>query len=557
MMDIPAFSGIAGAMSERWTANQLGLRSIMKTSKVQFFTNCGENTLGREFFKFDDKRLVWSGGAEKNIDLNFNLSLNDNKFVLVEYEPASITLYTDHFSRIPLFYFVHKSTLFFATSLALLKKFNISEIFESNKDGLLFYYNFGFSNYDNFLGQVKSCSGGKKFRYDFVMCELKEEFYYDIFSNKKPPLKDEKIIKKKIDSALLKGTLRSLGNFNSIGIAMSGGVDSGYLAQKIHECGRSFQAYSIGYKGGYNEFDRIDFLAQELKFETRKIVINESEIIDNFLDLSSKSSYPVYFNNSILNFVYEEAQRDGIDVIFDGDGADRIFLGSNGFVRLRKVLHWHRLCSLTNSEHFISSVLKRLPGRSFRNLEYYFRRLNAEMPFYGLRQLSLIDEYRFEFEEAVDDLALPSDIPKNVWDKWEYFILFSIYYFSPCFLHNQYEFQLVKGITSNPQFWMDDIVDIALRTPVKYKLKGNKTKAILRDAARDKIPSGYWSLKKIGLENAWDYMKKTSKGKEFINSYRDDIIRSDDYLYLKEYQPQIEVDVDKLIPYHIWKKNLQ
>jgi asparagine synthetase B (glutamine-hydrolysing) len=109
---------------------------------------------------------------------------------------------------------------------------------------------------------------------------------------------------------------------------------------------------------------------------------------------------------------------------------------------------------------------------------------------------------------------------------------------------------------SNPQFWSDHMVDLALGIPDNQKLHNKTTKMVLREAAKLKIDDGYWNLSKIGLQNSYEYIKQSSHGNDFINSYIELIRKSDEYAYLKEATPERNIDAERLLPYYIWKEKL-
>lgn len=559
---LPAFGGFSSRKGISSINAYNEFKSIFENSYCKLFVS--NETLNERLTNFliKDSKILWTSGFSSNIDLkSFNPYDNDEKFVFIEIKDKSIDLYTDHFSRIPLFISVKEEVFYFSSNFQMLQRLMAIQTFKVDYKGVLFYYNFGFTNYNNHLTEnIESVSGGKHIHYDIVNNILKKNTYYDIYTEEVSPKKSCNILEdniRSIDEALHRSTEKTLSHFNNIGIAMSGGVDSGYLAQKIHECGRTFHSYSIGYDGGYDEFDRIDYLSKVLNFDTKKIIIDEKDIIDNFLNVSEHSSYPIYFNNSILNFVYEEANKDNVNVIFDGDGADRMFLGSNSFIRLNKVLDFYRIAKKLGLNKVIPSLLKSLNKSTFNNIRFYFERFNHGYPFYGLRQLADFNIYDNNFETLLNQIALPKEIPNTIkTDDWRYFIMFSIYYFSPCFLHNQYELQIKYNIASNPQFWTDDLVDLALKIPLEQKIHKKTTKYVLREAAKIKIDDGYWNLSKIGLQNCYTYIKSKKHGKDFINSYIDIIKKTDEYLYLLDNTSDKAVDPERLLSYQIWKEKL-
>lgn len=513
------------------------------------------------YYKFDEgNSFLWTGGS-KIIDVKtkFNHLTEDSKFIYITYGTDECSIISDHYSKIPLLYLQKGDTLFFATSLKYLLKISNSHAFDINYSGLSIYYHFGVNSFEqSLIKNLKVLPGGSQLTYSNNTVSLSK--YFDI-TRLKTNWSNTNTIQENtvaIDETLLRSTKKTVKNYDKIAIAVSGGVDSGYLAQKLSEANRKFNAYTIGYVDGYNEFERIDYLANILNFKAEKIILSAKDIVDNYLKVSAYSSFPLGYNNSLMNFVFQQAASDGMEILFDGDGADRLFLGMNKFIQLKKFLKFYERSKTLKLNHLIPSLLKLVNHPSGKKLEFYFRKLNHGMEFYGER--ILLDDITFdlEFEKALNDLMLPNELKnldKNI-DKWLFFSLFSIYYTPTFFFHSPYELQLKHGLVSNPEFWSDEMVKLSLSIPTDQKLHQKTTKKVLREAAKIGIDNGYWSLKKIGLQNSYKYISTKDYGKEFINSYVDLIKQTDEYLYLAEHNIDGNLEPERLIPYYIWKENM-
>ena len=137
---------------------------------------------------------------------------------------------------------------------------------------------------------------------------------------------------KRIDAALaqhIKNTASSELN----AVSLSGGVDSGYVAVKLAQNHIPFKAYTLLYGNAYNETDRIKVLEKQLGFTTHQLRLSPEEILKNFEQVNANSGSPVGCNNATMNFIFKQAVADGVKHIYDGDGADRLFLGMNRYVQ--------------------------------------------------------------------------------------------------------------------------------------------------------------------------------------------------------------------------------
>ncbi|WP_033960102.1 asparagine synthetase B family protein [Psychroserpens jangbogonensis] len=564
---IPAFGGLTSSKGLNSNPDMPSLNGIYLSDNLRLYSNVNMNTTSDfgDYYSLDDKSFLWTGGyktkANQSLD-NFDYQLCEHKFIYLRFDAVRLELFSDHFSKIPLFYSLQDDVLFFASSLNILLTLKKMHQIDIDNSGLLFYYHYGFSNYNNYLVKtIKSVSGGQRLSFSLKNSSFKQNAYFDIFrvgnySDNSNTLHQNIQL---IDQELLKSTKETIASFNQIGIALSGGVDSGYLAQKINESGRDFNAYTLGFKDDYNEFDRIDYLSEKLNFKAKKIIIDSKEIIDNYVDVSNNSSFPVGFNNSILNIIYKHATADNVDIMFDGDGADRLFLGMNKYLQLQQILNLYKTAKNLKINGLMAKVLSVIKHPSASKLSFYFKKFNEGYPFYGERKLSNEANYVSEFEIILNNLALPKPLKKltNTIDGWLFFSLFSVYYTPAFFFHTPYELQLKHKIVSNPQFWSDEMVSLALSIPVNQKLHKQTTKMVLRESAKLKIDDGYWNLSKIGLQNSYEYIKKSKIGKEFINDHIKLIKMSEAYFFLKENNSQKQIEAERLLPFYFWKKSLE
>ncbi|PWK18007.1 asparagine synthase-related protein [Xanthomarina spongicola] len=555
--NVHAFSGVIGETNNVSQSFLDKYQVLINQPNIKLFIT---QNVPSHYYNVDDTSFLWTGGSKAIKDnLTFDYTQEDSKFVYIKFVNNVYSIVSDHYSKIPLLYVKQGNTIYFSTSLKFLLEICNSTTLDINYNGLSVFYHYGVNSFEQgLIRNLKLLSGGSLLTYSNESISISK--YFDItklktnWRNTKRAHENTLLI----DDILLRSTTKTVQNYDSIGIALSGGVDSGYLAQKISESKREFSAYTIGYEDGYNEFERIDYLANILKFKTEKIILSPKEIIDNYLKVSAYSSFPLGFNNSILNFIYKKAASDGVDVLFDGDGADRLFLGMNKFLQLRKFLKFYNRTKVLKLNSLTLSLLKMVNHPSGKKLQFYFKKLNHGIPFYGERILSDKITFDSNFEVALNDLILPNELKnldKNI-DKWLFFSLFSIYYTPTFFFHTPYELQLKHGLVSNPEFWSDEMVQLALSIPTEQKLYNKTTKKVLRDAAKIKIDNGYWGLTKIGLQNSYKYIKTKDFGKDFINSYVELVKRTDEYHYLVENTPDGDIDPERLIRYYIWKENM-
>ena len=555
--NISSFCGIIKNTKNRNTL--IGFDNVERYENLDIGINKGKFEL-KNLYKTENNIFIWTGGFNAiSNPADFNYKSYDKKFIYIKVLNEKVIIYTDHYSRIPLYYYKNKDQFLFSTSLQLLYK-NLNTLeFSINNDSLLFYYNFGFmGNGQSLIKSISSLPANKKLTFSTRLNTLKI-ISYRKYINKNIALSYNDLHENAslLNDNLYTSTKETIKNFKKIGISISGGVDSGYLAQKLSQCKKDFSAYTVCYKDTYNEIERVDYIAEKLSFSVKKIIIDEHDIIKNFLKCSETLSAPMYFNNSILNFVYEHASKDDIDIIFDGDGVDRIFLGSNGFLRLNIFLKMYKYSKYFNFHKLIPLIIKKLNFNKFKKLIFHFNRYNEQFPFYGGRILTNFNDYDTKFEKYLNKISVPNELNqyKNE-DDWLFFSCFALHYIGNLFFHDQYELQLQQKLVSNPHFFNDFIIDMAFSIPNNQKIYKNKGKVIIKEAAKINFNNKYWELKKIGLDNAFSYIYKKKHGYEFINDHVNMVIKTDEYMFLKHTMNCEKIDPRRLIPFIIWKQNI-
>ncbi|XHR80492.1 MAG: asparagine synthase (glutamine-hydrolyzing) [Gloeotrichia echinulata GP01] len=138
-----------------------------------------------------------------------------------------------------------------------------------------------------------------------------------------------KLIRQELDQ-VIDLTLRS---DVPIGIALSGGLDSGGIAAlAAPKYKNTLQALSIGYEGtpACDERAQAAELAQWLGLEFRDVELRTSELVDFFPDLVSAIDDPIADIAAYGHFAVTRLAADlGIKVLLNGLGGDELFWGYN------------------------------------------------------------------------------------------------------------------------------------------------------------------------------------------------------------------------------------
>ncbi len=488
----------------------------------------------------------------------------DGSFVLVDVEegdaPTRISIATDKYGTRRLYYTVTDRFVRFSTHVHGLNLLEQKLGRTIQEDTLLHYYNFGFapSNVSLFPGVMRLPAGSRLVIHNGTPIV---ERYFDIKEVYRPQTEavDEAALCGKIDAALADGISRRAHAGEPVGISLSGGVDSGYIAQKLTQTGAKVQGYNIAYKDYYDEEDRVDFLAGSLGIDVTKIRLSADDIIENFERISAVSSEPASLNGSIMRFAAERAKADGLTKLFDGDGADRLFLGMNRYLGYKRAIDIYDRVAKLGMAGPLRLILGLLPGDEIQKFHILVSNWRAGIPPYPERKLGGVKKYDQAYESRVFQLGAKSYFERFQRDfgDFEFGSYFTYQSFHMCpemFFHGSTEMMTDLGVTPIPAFFTDEMVKIAFDIPTEWKLRDNTTKYILRKAAAQHMDKKYWMLPKIGLQSALNYVLQTDRGQQWYAALREKVLESEEYRKLSELAEGQEIETDRLVSLIAWKE---
>ncbi len=476
---------------------------------------------------------------------------------------ATLLLATDRFGSRRLLYTVRNDTLYFSTHLNALSRLLPEGTFNVSRRALLHYYNFGFTPNDATLiegiGKVPpgSCL-------EFSREGLAVTSYARLGGLFRPEEYASQSIEeatKYLDCTVHRAVRAHYDDGETIGCLLSGGVDSGYIACALRDLGAQVHAYNIAYGDVYNEHDRVDRLVSHLDLAVHKIRLTPRPIIENYHYSNSICSEPVSFNNATIRLAADVASRDGVTCLFDGDGADRLFLGMVRSAALLRAIRMYKRLDHIGLARISGYVARWLPGPEFRKLSNHFLNWSSGIPPYAERRLSPDGPYDREYERHVFQMAI-----KCIWDEFctefpgridSHGLFFTFQGIKMCpemFFCDLSELESDLGIARAAAYWTNDLVSLALSTPVEWKVHANTTKYLLRLAAGYRFDPSYWMLPKIGFQDSLCFCTQSEEGRKWRDQMRREILVSEEYSLLRDMLPHGHVEHDRLLAVNAWRR---
>jgi asparagine synthase (glutamine-hydrolysing) len=296
-----------------------------------------------------------------------------------------------------------------------------------------------------------------------------------------------------------------------LGLFLSGGIDSTALgaitARLVSEPVRTF---AVGFdEDGANELPYARLAARHIGAEHRDVTVSTREYFDALPGLVYQEDEPIAFTSSVpLYFVSKLAQKH-VKVVLTGEGADELFLGYNRY----RVTRWNELLgrpywALTPAGirrrvrariHALPAAWRRRAVRTFLALEPGPRSLffeNFAVFPDSLRRRVLRHDTRCSRDPYAAGLQGYGESSGGQLDRMSRADL-------QTYLHEllmkQDQMSMAASIESRVPFLDDVLIEHVSAIPSRFKLRGWRTKAVLRAAVRDLVPPEILSRRKMGF----------------------------------------------------------
>ena len=497
---------------------------------------------GRQPMRFGDfrQRIVYNGEVYNHQELRRRLSFDpatfqthcDTETVLAAYldegadclhrfngmfafavhqeDDDSLFLARDRLGIKPLYYFWDEKLFAFASEIkALLAHPEIEARVDHSRIPVYLTLKYPLDDGTLFRG-IKRLRPGHYLRASKESVEIAQ--YWDLSFGPKIGFKSEIEAAEQFDSLLHLSVKRRLMSDAPLGAFLSGGIDSAYITSIMSLMrDRPIRTYSIGFSDrGYSEFRHSRSAAARARARAHETVLTADQWFSSWPLMVYHEDEPIAHPSSIsLHHLSKLASRD-VKVVLAGEGADELLAGYERYyqtilnVRLaerlpdsvralaRAVLDGtpvDRLArgKLTRTSLYLSPGIESLyldnyAAFSRSSLRRALRRSESVDgldqiydPYLGLMRMSGTDELL--------DQILYADTKTYLAE----------------LLMKQDQMSMSASIEARVPFLDHELVEFVCRLPQAMKLRGFKTKRILRRAATGKVPAAIVKRRKMGF----------------------------------------------------------
>lgn len=290
-----------------------------------------------------------------------------------------------------------------------------------------------------------------------------------------------------------------------VGCFLSSGIDSGLISAYAVQSTTRLKTFTIAFDGLFDEGPIAHEVARHLGTDHREIRIGLDDLEQDIEKIFTNYGEPMVDDSIIPSYyVAKEAVRY-VPVVLTGDGGDELFGGYRRYVPFSKIDF------LSNRFRSLAGPIHRLlpfPRNKMHYYNYAYRFMgllaNDWDEVYFAATLDLLHDYNSQFLVKPDYTAYSGIIEPVIESGWNG--LRKIMYLDNVMLLQQILLKkmdiatMAHSLESRTPFLSSELLHLAPSLPEAWKVKGGKTKYLLRKVAEKYLPPEVCVRPKMGFE---------------------------------------------------------
>lgn len=483
--------------------------------------------LGHKFKSSSDTEVIiysyieWGIKCVEKFNGMFAFSLYDNF-------NKKIFLVRDRYGIKPLYYTYVDGNLVFASEVKAILEYKDYKM-GIDHEALLEYFTFqNFLTDKTIYRDIKILPAGYYMETDISTGGVSCVQYWDFNFSEPNKIKDEREYIEEFDRLFSRAVKRQLVSDVEVGSYLSGGIDTGSVAAIASKDVKNLKTFTIGFdltsasglELAYDERAQAEFMSYKFKTEHYEMVLKSGDMERCLPDFAYYLEEP-RVGQSYPNFYASKLASKFVKVVLSGAGGDELFGGYPW--------RYYRAASSDNFDDYIDKYYifwqRLIPNKEIQKI---FSPIWDKAGCVWTK-----DIFRSVFKKHAGNLSSPVD-----------YINHSLYFEAKTFLHGlltvEDKLSMAYGIETRVPFLDNDLVDFAMKTPIRLKLKNfdevmkvdenepggkkekyfkktNNGKLIVRKAAEKYVPKEIINNEKQGFsapDSSWfkgdsiDYVRR-------------------------------------------------
>jgi asparagine synthase (glutamine-hydrolysing) len=305
-----------------------------------------------------------------------------------------------------------------------------------------------------------------------------------------------------------------------VGALLSGGIDSSLIVALMRAAGAHVKTFSIGYQGaavGFDELHHARRVASILDTQHHDLILGPHSSVQLLPRVLWHYDEPNAEPTSILVYLLCEFTRKHVKVALSGTGGDELFFGYPRHVGIRLLAYYQWLPRLMRQrlvESFVSRWPEATNGNRFAKRAKRFLLGSNQSPAHAylgwvsllqkdLREHLLSDHVKDGLDDPAGDGFLRDFLlgggPTSLLGRAAALDLQG--YLPEYQLTYMDRMSMAHGLEVRAPFCDHELVEYVVSLPESYRLKGLRTKHILKEVARAWIPRDISERSKVGFDS--------------------------------------------------------
>lgn len=468
--------------------NFLELKEILEKSGHQFRTSSDSEVIIHAFEKWGENCLNLFNGM-------FAFALYDRK-------RKNLLLARDQFGKKPLYFTIINNQLIFASEpKALFYHPKVKKEINLNALSKYLAYEYVPGKETIYKGIFKIPEG------NFLKCQMniKIQKYWDL-EFKKTDF-DEEYYKEKLYNLLFEAVKRRLISDVPLGVFLSGGIDSSTIVALMSKImpRKAIKTFSIGFEE--KSFDETKYalkIASYFKTDHHHQNFTSKTLLNTLPEVLEKLDEPFADASILPTYLLSKFTKEYVTVALGGDGGDELFCGYPTFVA-HKLASYYLKIPKTIQKNLIEAIVLNLPvstsdfsfdfkAKQFLKGIYHpldlrhqiwlgsFSPSEQKELFQENLKMDLSKEHIFsDIKKQLSNTSFSDEIEKIIY-------LYVKFYLQDDILFKVDRASMANALEVRTPFLDKEVVDFVSKIPSLYKLKGFKTKYILKKAMEKDLP---------------------------------------------------------------------
>jgi len=429
-------------------------------------------------------------------------------------EKREIVLIRDRVGVKPLYYFFDGKDFIFASELKPIMKYK--KDLNINKDALYEFFQFGYisSNLSIFENCYKVPSG-HYLTFKTQNSKLKINEYWSIlpFFQKPKFQKSEEELVDELEELLIDAFKYRMVSDVSVGVFLSGGIDSSIVAAILQKHYGNIHTFTIGFKEAkYNEANWAKKVANYLGTKHTEKYLSSSEAKDILKHFVGIYDEPFGDSSGIPTaLISQVAKENGAKVVLSADGGDEIFCGYERY--------WYAK-NIGKTIFLLPKIFRKMLAKTMEmvrveNASKFIKIKNLEHKYNQLSEMLKNDNWQAIYENLIHNsknyeikelLGVIKEIKENNFntglkeDPMQGMMLWDYHRYLPDDILTKVDRATMSVSIEGREPLLDHrIAEFMAQVPFEYKYRNGKSKYLLRKVLERYLPNELIDRPKMGF----------------------------------------------------------